>query len=206
MTIADNKERLAITLDKDTVNQIKDIAEVETRTISNVIQILCDHGLRDRNKYRLGPTWCYQILNKHITFERPLPGSEQMGYARDDDDNEVEYVADCTIVLDIGIVLDVVEWKEAMHVIVEVDKRDALGGTTGEKELLFVAPEHIVKVIGDHGRMFFSRTSNKSALSGVETTMPPSQPLSPEPVPPPESSPSAPIKRKGRGKAKQSDK
>ncbi len=185
MAIAENKERLAITLDKPTVEQIKEIAESETRSVSNVIQILVEHGLRDRGKYRFGPAWCNRILNKHITFERSS-ADWNGSYLMTEDGEEVPDV-EHSLYLEIGLVVDIVEWQGFMRLVVEVDKRDHAGEATDEKELVFVFPQDIVKVIGEQSRMLYSRASDASALPDLKMA----------------ESPSASGEHKGRRKAKQ---
>lgn len=192
MAIADYKERVAVTLDRSTVEQIKEIAERESRSLSNVVQILADHGLRDREKYRLAPSWCDQILHKHITFERVWPQGED-----GDEESQFDEVHEAgpVIYLDIGFVVEVVEWRDTMRMVVEVDRRDDYGNATGEKELLFVFPQEVVKVVGDHGKMLFSRMTEKPPFADIAEKLP-----QPPPAPPP------PVKRKRGRKPKQGSK
>jgi hypothetical protein len=157
MVNADNKERLAITLDKGTVERIKEIAEQESRNMSNVIQLLIDDGLRERDKYTVDTEWCAKLIGNMITFEECLPGQK---YLRDD--NGVIYIvepdedgnlriSDRQIQTDlmVGRVVDLVGWDGKVKIVVEVDKKDDIGANTGEKELLIISPSQNVQLVGE---------------------------------------------------------
>lgn len=162
MAISENKERVAVTLDKEVMDSVKAIAEGERRPISNVIQILIEHGLRDRRKLRLGPAWAEQIIGTDIAFERYIHTYSDEEYQGVDEFGGEVYgeTSQSHKFLAIGKVLDVFDWEGSMRIVVETKMLDDHSQPMNEKEAIFIGIEDLVNVIGLRGVDIFSRPSD----------------------------------------------
>ncbi len=177
MSIADTKTRITITIDRELAEQVEEVSEQESRSTSNVIQLLVEHGLRDRGKYRWGPQWCMNIVGKRIVFECGTTDYDIRTNEFDevdvrdrkkihaDDDGDVTVHCEYIPTLRYGRVLDVFEWNDSMRLVVEMNKQDEFDDPSEEKKLVFLTPDDILSVVDEREKTLFLRSSKKAVLN-----------------------------------------
>lgn len=163
MAIPDNKEKVAVTLERKTMDKVRAICTTERRTVSNALQVLLEQALQFREKFKYAPPWAQNIVGRQVVFEYLLPanpnGDENMEPLFPSDAEREAYYqeiamneASGTILptsTQVGRVVEVFPYQNQMLFLIDAPVLNHLGQEIGDRrKLLSVSMYCILKIIG----------------------------------------------------------